>query len=87
MDQYHTTEGTQSNMRAFLGFGPRDQEKRKRQHMALKGSTARSDILIERIKESKFIISFNMLTKPQSPQDTDFPMNYNRILIIRIVQI
>lgn len=87
MDQYHTTDGTPSNMRAFLGFGPRDQVKRKRQNMALKGSTARSDLLIERIKEYKFFISFNMLTKPQSHQDTDFPMNYNRMLIIRIVQI
>lgn len=87
MDQYHTTDGTPSNMRAFLGFGPRDQEKRKRQHMALKGSTARSDLSIERIKEYKFFISFNMLTKPQLHQDTDFPMNYNRMLIIRIVQI
>ena len=28
-----------------------------------------------------------MLTKPQSHQDTDLPMNYNRMLIIRIVQI
>ena len=55
--------------------------------MALKGSTARSDLLIERIKEYNFFISFNMLTKPQSHQDTDFPMSYNRMLIIRIVQI
>ena len=28
-----------------------------------------------------------MLTKPQSHQDTDLPMNYNRMLIIRILQI